>query len=124
MCAAGARSTRPGFSFKMTFRFSVLFLVALSWSSLHAAPMERQQIGARRFRALAVPTAGAAGFTAMGIPFTNRLAESRSLTNQIFLNGSGVAAGDVDGDGFCDLYFCGLDNPNVLFRNLGNWRFE
>ncbi|MFN0066934.1 MAG: FG-GAP-like repeat-containing protein [Limisphaerales bacterium] len=44
--------------------------------------------------------------------------------NQILLNGSGVAAGDVDGDGWCDLYFCGLDGPNALYRNLGGWRFE
>lgn len=59
-----------------------------------------------------------------GIAFTNFLAQSRFVTNQIYLNGAGVAAGDVDGDGLCDLYFCGLDRPNVLYRNRGNWRFE
>lgn len=69
-----------------------------------------------------------AGFTARppaetGITFTNRLDEERSLTNQIFLNGSGVALGDVDGDGRCDVYLCGLDTPNALYRNLGSWRF-
>ena len=35
-----------------------------------------------------------------------------------------MAAGDIDGDGRCDLYFCGLDRPNALYRNLGNWKFE
>ena len=35
-----------------------------------------------------------------------------------------MAAGDVDGDGWVDLYFCGLDGPNKLYRNLGNWQFE
>ncbi len=40
------------------------------------------------------------------------------------MNGSGVAAGDVDGDGRCDLYFCNIAGTNALFRNLGNWRFE
>ena len=59
-----------------------------------------------------------------GIQFTNQLARDRYLTNQIYLNGSGVAAGDIDGDGWCDLYFCGLDSPNRLYRNLGGWRFE
>jgi hypothetical protein len=59
-----------------------------------------------------------------GITFTNLLGDERSLTNQVFLNGSGVAAGDVDGDGLWDLYFAGLDSPNALYRNLGNWRFE
>src|SRR5439155_3199455 len=75
-----------------------------------------------------VATTGKAGFTeiapgAIGITFPNRLSEERALTNQIFLNGSGVAAGDVDGDGLCDVYFCGLDSPNALYRNLGNWQF-
>jgi enediyne biosynthesis protein E4 len=58
------------------------------------------------------------------VRFTNLCAADRHLTNQILLNGSGVAAGDVDGDGLCDLYFCGLDSANALYRNLGNWKFE
>ncbi len=74
------------------------------------------------------PAAGGPGFARMlpehtGVTFTNALAESRYLTNQIYLNGSGVALGDVDGDGLCDLYFCGLDDSNALYRNLGGWRF-
>src|SRR5687767_7053715 len=59
-----------------------------------------------------------------GILFSNLLSEDRHLTNQILLNGSGVAAGDINNDGLTDLYFCGLDSPNALYRNLGNWRFE
>ena len=35
-----------------------------------------------------------------------------------------MAAGDYDGDGLCDLFFCGLDSENKLYRNLGNWKFE
>jgi hypothetical protein len=78
---------------------------------------------------LPVPSAGHTGFTLLtpaqtGVDFTNTLALSRSLTNHVLLNGSGVAAGDVDGDGLVDLYFCGLDGPNKLYRNLGNWKFE
>jgi enediyne biosynthesis protein E4 len=70
-----------------------------------------------------------AGFTRLlpgvtGIVFTNSLPESRHLTNQILLNGAGVTAGDVDGDGWCDLYFCSSNGTNTLYRNLGNWRFE
>lgn len=59
-----------------------------------------------------------------GLFFTNWLSMDRYLTNQILLNGSGVAAGDVDGDGWCDLYFCGLDRSNALFRNLSGWKFH
>src|SRR4051812_11193716 len=76
-----------------------------------------------RSRALNVPAGGKTGFTLLnsastGIYFTNSLSEARELKNHVLLNGSGVAAGDVDGDGWCDLYFCGLDGPNVLYRNL------
>ncbi len=73
--------------------------------------------------------AGKDGFTLLapeqtGIFFTNFLSEQRTLSSQILPSGSGVAAGDVDGDGWCDLYFCGLKTGNRLYRNLGNWKFE
>ena len=58
------------------------------------------------------------------ILFTNVLSDERGLTNQIYMSGSGVAAGDVDGDGWCDLYLCGIDSPNRLFRNRGDWQFD
>ena len=59
-----------------------------------------------------------------GITFSNVLSPEAASRNQILLNGSGVAAGDVDGDGHCDLYFCSLQGENKLYRNLGKWRFE
>ncbi|MBM3832138.1 MAG: hypothetical protein FJ403_02450 [Verrucomicrobia bacterium] len=95
---------------------------------LVAAALSWQQLEGHRRAPLVVPSAGKAGFTEIspaisGINFTNLLSEEKSLTNQIFLNGSGVAAGDIDGDGLCDLYFCGLDSRNALYRNLGRWRF-
>jgi hypothetical protein len=73
--------------------------------------------------------AGKDGFTLLpgeqtGVLFTNYLSEQRALSSQILPSGSGVAAGDVDGDGWCDLYFCSLKSGNHLFRNLGNWKFE
>jgi hypothetical protein len=75
------------------------------------------------------PAAARPGFSAVppetsGVRFTNAVALQRHITNQIILNGSGVACGDVDGDGRVDLYFCNIDGPNALFRNLGGWRFE
>jgi hypothetical protein len=39
-------------------------------------------------------------------------------------HGSGLAAADVDGDGFIDLYFVNQLGPNELWRNLGGGRFE
>ncbi len=69
-----------------------------------------------------------AGFTLLppsvtGVQFKNYLPESRHLTNGILLNGAGVALGDVDGDGLCDIYLCRSEGSNALYRNLGNWRF-
>jgi hypothetical protein len=78
---------------------------------------------------LQVSASGQAGFQLVpaattGILFSNFLPKSVSITNQILLDGSGVAAGDVDGDGACDLYFCAIDGRNSLYRNLGNWKFQ
>ena len=36
----------------------------------------------------------------------------------------GAAAGDVDSDGWVDLYVTRLDVPDILFRNLGDGSFE
>lgn len=58
------------------------------------------------------------------ITFTNTLSERLVALNRVTENGSGVALGDVDGDGWCDIYFCRLEGPNALYRNLGNWKFE
>lgn len=82
-----------------------------------------------RFASVPRLESGRVGFTALpasqiGIGFTNRLDDRRSIQNRNLLSGSGVALGDVDGDGLCDLYFCGLDSKNKLYRNLGSWRFE
>ncbi len=83
------------------------------------------------FRSLEVlpGTGGKAGFTLMnpqatGVGFTNVLQGDAYLTNAVAHNGSGVAIGDVDGDGWQDIYLCSLQGPNRFYRNLGNWRFE
>lgn len=76
------------------------------------------------------PAAGRpAGFALLGggetgVVFTNRLSEAAVARNRVTENGSGVALGDVDGDGWCDIYLCGLEGSNALYRNLGGLRFE
>ncbi|HUS35175.1 MAG TPA: VCBS repeat-containing protein [Verrucomicrobiae bacterium] len=59
-----------------------------------------------------------------GVTFTNRLNIEAAYDNHLRLNGAGVAAGDVDGDGRIDLFFCGIESGCALFRNRGQWRFE
>jgi len=75
------------------------------------------------------PTPRKAGFTQMpssltGIGFSNSIPAIRFMENNNYMLGSGVAAGDFDGDGWCDLYLCSLNGANVLYRNRGGWRFE
>ena len=82
----------------------------------------------RRAR-LAVPAQGKTGFTRLpsvqtGLNFTNNLPFDRASTNLNLMNGSGVALGDYDGDGRCDIYVCNLDGHNVLYKNLGDWKFR
>lgn len=77
----------------------------------------------------AIPPSHRAGFELLppettGLSFINRLPPAVAAQNWNLMNGSGVAAGDFDGDGRCDLYFCAIQGTNTLYRNLGDWRFE
>ncbi len=58
------------------------------------------------------------------IAFRNDVKQELVEENRNYLNGSGVAVADVDGDGFADIYFARLDGPNKLYRNMGDNRFE
>jgi len=107
-------------------RSALLFLLAAIPAA--AAPEWKEQTGCRVATVTPNET-GKTGFRALdpqatGVRFTNQVPAERHYTNQIYLNGSGVAAGDVDGDGWCDLFFCGLGGGSTLYRNLGNWKFD
>ncbi|MGE3310576.1 MAG: FG-GAP-like repeat-containing protein [Limisphaerales bacterium] len=111
----------------MAFALVGALALNLAPGPLHA--LEWSPLTGHRQAPIAPPGNESPGFTtlppaATGITFTNALDEERSLTNQILLNGSGVALGDVDGDGRADIYLAALDRPNALYRNLGNWRFQ
>ena len=126
-----ARVTRPAACIidrvvSCTTLFISLFFAATL--SLDAASLHGQTNGAGRTIQLIVPTAGKSGFTAMpstatGIVFSNQLPQWRHLTNQVLMNGGGVALGDVDADGWCDVFLCNLTGASALYRNLGGWRF-
>ena len=87
-----------------------------------------QEVG-YRWAELSVPELGAPGFQLLpasetGVVFSNSLTQDQITENRLLLGGSGVATGDVDGDGLPDIYFCGLGAANVLYKNLGDWKFK
>ena len=82
-----------------------------------------------RWAELRVSGSAEAGFHRLdasetGISFSNIVTEDQYTSNSHYLNGSGVALGDIDGDGSVDIYFASMDGPNALYRNLGDWTFE
>ncbi len=105
-----------------------VLVVSVTWGCRGSAN-EWNEEGEYRWRELEVPRRGGPGFTQLepsqtGIDFANSVTERQLLQNRHLGQGSGVTMGDVDGDGLIDIYFGRIDGPNVLYKNLGQWRFE
>jgi len=61
------------------------------------------------------------------IHFANNLENTPEFNIQNYLyfyDGGGVAAGDINNNGFVDLFFTGNDEPNRLYLNRGDFVFE
>jgi len=64
--------------------------------------------------------------TDTGIDFNNVLIYTDSInpyTYRNFYNGSGIAIGDLDNDGLDDVFFTGNQVDNVVYKNLGDFKF-
>src|SRR6266516_2951951 len=121
----------PPAAARRSLKIAMSVALLASGSALFAelGPTPWQSGNGFRFAEIVLPKSGKPGFVkldaaSIGISFTNLLSSERSMTNSPLNNGSGIAAGDVDGDGRCDLYFCGLENANALYQNLGTGQFR
>ena len=91
--------------------------------------LQWQERGSHRLAKLTIKPSDRDGFLLTspektGVQFANKLSRLLVAKNRNLANGSGVAIGDIDGDGLADVYFCGLQTDNKLYRNLGGWKFE
>lgn len=59
-----------------------------------------------------------------GIAFVNGVSGKDAEENRLYEDGSGVAVGDVNGDGKPDLFFAGMGTTNRLYLNQGDLRFS
>ncbi|MBI2928490.1 MAG: CRTAC1 family protein [Verrucomicrobia bacterium] len=106
-------------------------ILASGWLEISSEgkDLEWRTEGGVRWADLEKPKQGKTGFTLLppantGIAFTNTLDEASGAANRVLYNGSGVAVGDFDSDGWPDIFFCNLAGQNALFKNLGNLRFK
>ena len=101
--------------------------VFLGWGPAGFGQTTTRAVAAKS-AALIVPSTGKTGFTQLfpgqtGLDFTNQISRETLAAHQLVMN-AGLAVGDVDGDGRPDIFFCRTDGKCVLYRNLGNWKFE
>ncbi len=106
--------------------FGFIFLAVQFWPK---KSFNWQEETGYRWAELPPLKTGKPGFTLLSpsktkITFTNRLSQEQIENNRFLLGGSGVATGDIDGDDLVDVYFACLDGPNVLYKNLGDWKFK
>jgi enediyne biosynthesis protein E4 len=112
------------------FFTTFLFLfISISCSQHEIIELEWHEGDGYRWADLPIKSIGSAGFEKLepsytGITIHNSVPVDEIDQNRILLNGSGVAAGDINGNGLPDLYFTNLFGDNKLYENLGGFRFR
>ncbi len=95
------------------------FYLLLTGAVLMACQPELPPVGDQLFSLM--PNA------ATGLEFTNQLQYDQDFNvfnYRNYYNGGGIAVGDVNNDGWVDVYYTANQGPNKLFLNRGGWKFE
>lgn len=105
------------------------FLITITGCKSDPIHLEWNQEDGFRWAQLLTNNKGKTGFEKLyssrtGIDFSNFINKDDIAENHHLVNGSGVAAGDINGDGWVDLYFTRLNGPNKLYLNLGGMQFK
>ena len=105
------------------------FLILISGCKTEPIQLEWNQEDGYRWVQLITNDDGRTGFEKLyssrtGISFSNFVSADDIAENHHLVNGSGVAAGDINGNGWVDLYFTRLNGPNKLYMNLGGMQFR
>lgn len=109
----------------LTVRGCILLVVLLGGCTSEQVSYEWTVETTHRWTELPSPQGEEAQFNQLsaqhtGIDFVNSLKEKLYKQNRHLVNGSGVAIGDVDGDGWPDVYLPRLHGPNKLYLNRGS----
>jgi enediyne biosynthesis protein E4 len=100
-------------------------LACLLGGSQGAEPMANKPV---RIQPLTIPATGKPGFTPInpaeaGLGSATRAADAGEVNLRLIAN-RGVALGDYDGDGWCDILLFLEGGDSALYRNRGSWQFE
>ena len=119
---------------RVTIRVAVplLLIVCMQYSCTPESatpPVVWHDEGSYRWRELPIGRGDQAGFSELsaeelGIRFVDSVPEDSVLQNRNLALGSGVALGDIDGDGLADIFLARVGGPSALYKNLGNWKFK
>ncbi len=122
--------------YRIPFLFGAVGLCLMAWLGLsqQSKPSDNSHVIKPRAEAgpevekLNIPQKGRTGFEELAatehglVPMEKYHKPEKTKIRET--GNSGLAAGDVDGDGLVDLFVCGMNAPNALYRNKGDWQFE
>ena len=107
----------------MTFKIKLLSIVAIITLVLSSCTSSKRDVNTEEL----IGGLELLSSEQTGIHFNNSIKESETVNhiyyNQIY-SGAGVAIGDINNDGFPDIFFAGNQEADRLYINKGELKFE